>query len=149
MARQKSIARCVVRGITRDTSSEANKKSSIGRVLAAFAALFALYQVPLDKYKPEAFAKLRRDSWSIDEAGYVDSFITEDKKDGAALQTMGDMGFSGSVSASYTCPASTSVTDYRRHSSPLKISGISSSRFHVTLSTLSSAKISWILMLNT
>ncbi|TKX18865.1 phosphatidylinositol-4-phosphate 5-kinase-like protein 3 [Elsinoe australis] len=97
MARQKSIARCVVRGITRDTSSEANKTSSIGRVLAAFAALFALYQVPLDKYKPEVFAKLRHDSWSIDEAGYVDSFITEDKKDGAALQTMGDMGFSGST----------------------------------------------------
>ncbi|KAG8622759.1 hypothetical protein KVT40_009270 [Elsinoe batatas] len=97
MARQKSIARCIVRGVTREETSQATKRSALGRTLAAFAALFALYQVPLEKHKPEVFTKLRQDVWMIDEADYLDSFVTKGKKDGAALHTMGDMGYSGST----------------------------------------------------
>ncbi|KAF4551874.1 Hypothetical protein D9617_12g037640 [Elsinoe fawcettii] len=84
MARQKTIARCIVRGITREDRSEASKRSAIGRTLTAFAALFALYQ-------------LRHDVWYIEEEEYVGSFIVKDKKDGSALQTMVDMGYSGST----------------------------------------------------
>ncbi|KAF2155543.1 SAICAR synthase-like protein [Myriangium duriaei CBS 260.36] len=97
MARNAVIARCIVRAIA-NHGDERKKRSLIRRILSAFAALFALYNVPLRKFKDALFAELRKTAWYIDEADYKDSFIAkDDAREDESLQTMGTMGYSGST----------------------------------------------------
>ncbi|PNS14586.1 hypothetical protein CAC42_2643 [Sphaceloma murrayae] len=100
MARQKAIAKCVVRGITKYNSPEGRQRRSVfRRTVAAVAAFFALYQVPLDTVRAEDFTKLRQEVWRIHEEEYLESFQVTDgvKKDGESLRAMSDMGYSGST----------------------------------------------------
>ena len=100
MGRQKSIARSVAAPLR--PGGNKRRPSRIGRILAAFAALFSLYQLPLEKVRPEVFEHLRRNCWQVDDGDYAAAFEPSgEDEDGegseTALHSIGDMGFSGSV----------------------------------------------------
>ena len=106
MARQKSIARSIVSPLRR--GGKKRPPTKIGRILAAFSALFSLYQLPLEKVRPEVFEHLRNTCWEVNDEDYTASFEpsrdAEGKRGGEktpALHSIGDMGFSGSVCREY------------------------------------------------
>lgn len=97
MARSTGIALCIVRAINGDIHRKP-KRSLLQRILRWLATLFALYRVPLHKWKGILFSELRKSAWSIDETAYVDSFSPEHASQASELlRTMDTMGFSGSV----------------------------------------------------
>ncbi|KAJ4303976.1 hypothetical protein N0V88_001578 [Collariella sp. IMI 366227] len=67
-------------------------------LLALFSAFFALYQLVLQKIRPADFANLRRKHWDVSDDDYLASFRPEEgEPTEQALQSIGDMGFSGST----------------------------------------------------
>ena len=97
MGRQQSIARSIVRAII--TGEHEETQGLLARILTAFTAFFAIYQLRLKKIGDELFSKLRGEEWHIDEDDYEFSFWrSEDEKLGSSIKPKGDMGFSGSVS---------------------------------------------------
>jgi hypothetical protein len=97
MGRQKSIARSTAAPLS---GSNKLPHTKLGRLLAAFSALFSLYQLPLDKIRPDVFEKLRTDCWLVKDEDYAAAFRPDSEGNAQALHPIGDMGFSGSVS----CP---------------------------------------------
>ena len=70
------------------------------RVLAAVAALFTLYQLPLEKIRADLFRKLRNERWNTSDENYMASFEVEEENarhPEESLQASGDMGYSGST----------------------------------------------------
>lgn len=97
MARNKVIARCIVRAML-EAGDEGKRKSGLARILALIAAFFALYKVRLCKVDHGLFAELRKTAWKLDEAKYRESFASSgEAKDHEALQSIATMGFSGST----------------------------------------------------
>ncbi|KAJ9157267.1 Phosphatidylinositol 4-phosphate 5-kinase type-1 beta [Pleurostoma richardsiae] len=98
MARDKSIARSVVRAITANEGAKIRSKSPLAYILALFWALFSLYQLPLHKIRPKVFSDLRQKSWDVEDEEYIASFQPhEGERPENTLNPIGDMGFSGST----------------------------------------------------
>lgn len=99
MGRQEYIARSVVRALTNGSGLEKRSQNALAWLLALFGAFFSLYQLALRKIRPADFSSLRREHWELSDRDYLDSFQTSEsnnKED--VLKSIGDMGFSGSVS---------------------------------------------------
>lgn len=99
MGRQEYIARSVVRALTNGSGLEKRSQNALAWLLALFGAFFTLYQLALRKIRPADFSSLRREHWELSDRDYLDSFQTSEsnnKED--VLKSIGDMGFSGSVS---------------------------------------------------
>lgn len=98
MARNTIIARCIVQAILAE-GKEHQRRSFLARILAWIITFFSIYRVPLQRFKRALFADLRKKAWLIQESAYAGSFTAHDgAEDDEALQKMGTMGFSGSVS---------------------------------------------------
>jgi hypothetical protein len=69
-------------------------KTAIGRVLA----FFCFFYIRLIRYQADLFRHLRNQIWGIGEVEYEACFRPGSKKT-LPLQSMGDLGFSGSVRA--------------------------------------------------
>jgi hypothetical protein len=65
-------------------------------VLARIFVFFTFFQLKLERYKADIFAKLRQETWKIDEDEYKESFRQKDKN-GSGLNAVGDLGYSGST----------------------------------------------------
>lgn len=87
--RQAEVTRSIQSALFRDPATF--RKTAIGQ----FLAFFCLFYTRLVRYKGDLFRHLRGVIWDITEDEYSMSFRGEDRK--AALQAMGDMGYSGSV----------------------------------------------------
>lgn len=103
MGRQKSIARSISQAITSahgNGTSNRSPRNPLGWLLTFFSALFSLYKLTLRKIRPAEFGNLRRNYWKVTDDTYIDSFLPREgtSKGDAALSSIGDMGFSGSVS---------------------------------------------------
>lgn len=126
--RQVLIARSIIAGIVGKGPGSGSESGGQGspslrvRFYSALLALlqfFALYGLPLRKVSESVFRSLR-EAWKFDEEEYVRSFgrqrdsegddgdgergeggmNAEEDEDDTVLNTMGDMGYSGSVSLS-------------------------------------------------
>jgi hypothetical protein len=132
MARDKSIARSVVRAITANEGAKIRSKSPLAYILALFWALFSLYQLPLHKIRPKVFSDLRQKSWDVEDEEYIASFQPDEgERPENTLNPIGDMGFSGSVCHCSNCRSAYSpwspadlIFLYRRSTQP-RINGIS------------------------
>lgn len=102
MGRKERIARSAVRAIIKTNGTKQRPGNPLGILLALFSAFFALYQLVLRKIRPADFANLRRKHWDVSDDDYLASFRPEGGPSEQALQSIGNMGFSGSVS---TIPA--------------------------------------------
>jgi hypothetical protein len=101
MGRQEKIARSVVRAIVKTNGAKRGPRNPLALLLALFSAFFSLYQLILRKIRPADFANLRRKHWSVGDEDYVRSFQNEEGEVAEeSLKSIGDMGFSGSVSCS-------------------------------------------------
>jgi len=100
MGRQEKIARSVVRAITNGSGLEKRSSGPVTWILAVFSVFFSLYQLTLRKIRPGDFANLRRNHWQLSDDEYAGSFQASEGggKQEEALNSIGDMGFSGSVS---------------------------------------------------
>ena len=103
MGRSKAIARSIARAIT-GTSGLAKRRSSnsnpLRLILSLFSLFFSIHQLILQKIRPADFANLRRNHWDVEDNDYYDSFQPpqDGDKPEESLTSIGDMGFSGSVS---------------------------------------------------
>jgi len=105
MGRQESIARSISQAVTSANGNGAGNRASgktLGWILTFVSALFSLYQLTLRKIRPAEFGNLRRNHWKVTDDTYIDSFLPREgaSKGEEALNAIGDMGFSGSVSTS-------------------------------------------------
>lgn len=87
--RQKAISRSVQRALFR---REYPKTSLIKRILA----FFRIFYLTLIRYEQDLFQQLRTQVWDLSDEEYFSSFKGDRKS--PALVSMGDLGFSGSVS---------------------------------------------------
>src|SRR3569833_3965602 len=99
MGRQTSSARSIVDPLKGDRKQPL---SGLRRVISLFATAFAVYQLPLDKVKPEVFENLRQNCWRVNDDDYERAFGADVEGeaqggDGRRLHAIGEMGFSGSV----------------------------------------------------
>lgn len=100
MGRTEAIARSIVLAIV--NGARKRSRSPIAFILTLLSTIFSLYQLPLHKHRPDVFANLRQNYWKLNEDDYVASFRPEEGgKVEDVLSSMGDMGFSGSVSTSW------------------------------------------------
>lgn len=98
MGRLEAIARSIVHTIL--NGAKKRSRSPIAYILTLISTIFSLYQLPLHKHRPEVFTSLRQQHWQVDDDEYLASFRVDDGgKPEDALRSMGDMGFSGSVSS--------------------------------------------------
>lgn len=109
MGRSKTIARSIARAIT-DTTGLAKRRSSnsnpLRLILSLFSVFFSIHQLILQKIRPADFANLRRNHWDVEDDDYYQSFQPQDgDKPEESLTSIGDMGFSGSVSLPSPHPA--------------------------------------------
>ncbi|KUI58117.1 Phosphatidylinositol 4-phosphate 5-kinase type-1 beta [Cytospora mali] len=96
MGRQEAIARSIVRAIIKGIQKKS--RSPIAFIIGLFSAIFSFYELPLHKHRPDVFSELCRRYWNLDDEEYVASFrAAEGSRPEEALETMGDMGFSGST----------------------------------------------------
>lgn len=130
MGRLEKIARSIVRAII--SGAEKRKRSPIAFILTLISTIFSLYELPFHKHRPHVFEGLRQRHWHLEEDAYEASFRPEDPaKLEDMLVPMGDMGFSGSVSADFPClcfsclSSKTANAPRIRPSSPPPIRGIS------------------------
>jgi hypothetical protein len=88
--RQSALTKSIQAGLLRDP--DRLKKTAWGHLLA----FFTLYRIKLIRFEEELFAKLRQEVWQFNENEYQASFRTTDGQ--PPLKSMGDLGYSGSVS---------------------------------------------------
>lgn len=91
MSRDTLVSNSILHAIFQDRTDD--KEGFFARVSASCA----FYQLTLSRYRDDLFRRLRNEVWKIDEKEYTDSFKGEGSKD--ALKPVGDLGYSGSVSA--------------------------------------------------
>lgn len=116
--RERAIARSIIATLGGSTSSSAivaqqDSSSLLARLLFIISSFFKLYALVLHKMRAREFARLRGEIWGLNEADYVGSFVprasvpsemnekrnNRDEFDCSnVLKSIGDMGFSGSVS---------------------------------------------------
>jgi hypothetical protein len=98
MGRSEQIARSIVHGVLRTEKPKSKKLAR--RLVAALSALLKVYALPLHKLSPELFASLRAEHWATADGDYSQSFAAgPGQPPEEALSLIGDMGYSGSVSA--------------------------------------------------
>ena len=102
MGRSEAIALWIVGATTADRPRK--KKFPLRRFRGVLSTFFVVYKLPLRKERADLFEELRTETWHISEEDYISSFRSnEGEKPETALESMADMGYSGSVSAS-VCP---------------------------------------------
>lgn len=143
--RQRLISASILRAIFKTKSRETDKPPTIlGRILA----FFSVFYISLSRYKAALFKKLRNEIWEIDEEEYTESFRSPSKGKRTDLISIGDLGYSGSVSDS-DFQVQTSLLICLRLSSLLQIRSTFSSLYLAPLSNHSSASVFLIPMLST
>jgi hypothetical protein len=90
--RQSALTKSIQAGLLRDP--DRFKKTGWGQ----FIAFFTLYRIKLIRFEDELFARLRQEIWKFNENEYQASFRTTSGQ--PPLKSMGDLGYSGSVSRS-------------------------------------------------
>lgn len=93
--RQRAICKSIILAISR-SDTDAVKRSIISRLWA----FFSLFRIFLARFESQRFSELRKQTWSIDEDEYQESFRSGAKKE--PLNAVGDLGFSGSVSSNHS-----------------------------------------------
>ena len=88
--RESSLTKSIQSGLLRDP--DRFKKMPWGR----FLAFFTFHRIKLIRHEKHLFAKLRQEVWKFNEDEYQASFHTTNGQ--PPLKTMGDLGYSGSVS---------------------------------------------------
>jgi hypothetical protein len=88
--RQSALTKSIQAGLLRDP--DRFKKTTWGH----FIAFFTLYRIKLIRFEEELFARLRQEYWKFNENEYQASFRTTSGQ--PPLKSMGDLGYSGSVS---------------------------------------------------
>ena len=66
-------------------------------ILSRIVVFFTLIRVPLQRFHPELFKKLRQEAWAIDEQSYRQCFQVKDGEGRSNLQALSELGYSGSV----------------------------------------------------
>lgn len=89
--RESSLTKSIQSGLLRDP--DRFKKTPWGR----FLAFFTFQRIKLIRHERHLFVKLRQEVWKFNEDEYQASFHTTNGQ--APLKTMGDLGYSGSVSS--------------------------------------------------
>src|ERR1700730_18427190 len=85
------LVQAIIRGICQ--SRDRKPRGLLSRIFS----FFRLFTIVLRRYSPGLFDNLRSDVWGIDRADYQRSCATTDES--RALLDVGDLGYSGSVSA--------------------------------------------------
>lgn len=94
--RQTAISRSIHRALLREQDERIGTRRY--NVLTLILAFLSIWQIRLVRISAQLFKSLRNEVWGIDEVDYIDSFVYDRKKvDGAGIQPMGDLGYSGSV----------------------------------------------------
>lgn len=94
--RQTAISRSIHRALVRERDERTGPRRY--NLLALISAFLSIWQIRLVRISAQLFKSLRNEVWGIDEVDYIDSFVCDRKKaDGAGIQPMGDLGYSGSV----------------------------------------------------
>jgi hypothetical protein len=88
--RQSALTKSIQAGLLRDP--DRFKKTTWGH----FIAFFTLYRIKLIRFEEGLFARLRQENWKFNENEYQASFRTTSGQ--PPLKSMGDLGYSGSVS---------------------------------------------------
>jgi hypothetical protein len=91
--RDRAIAREIYKAIFDDEQGNAN-------ILRRLLAFFSLFNLALARFADGSFKQLRTQVWELDESEYRESFRRKDKK--TRLKAVGDLGYSGSVSRSWS-----------------------------------------------
>ena len=91
--RDAAVSRSILRAIFQNARDD--NRTLLSRILA----FFALFQTALSRYDADLFYELRSIVWAMNEDEYRQSFRRGEQK--ARLQPVGDLGYSGSVSAMY------------------------------------------------
>lgn len=102
MDRDGRIARSVALAIT--SRAKKQPRSTLASIFALLSAVFSFFELPLNKVSAESFARLRREHWKLIDGDYAGSFTSGDGRPEDALHSIGDMGFSGSVSLEILVP---------------------------------------------
>lgn len=92
--RQSALTKSIQSGLLREPDK--SKKTAWGR----FLAFFTFHRIKLVRHELQLFAQLRKEVWNFDEDEYQASFRTTSGQ--PPLKTMGDLGYSGSVSEAST-----------------------------------------------
>lgn len=87
--RTNRISRSILRAIF---YNDANEERGL---LARIFALFALFQLALQRFRALDFRRLRHEDWQLDGDEYRESFRSADRR--GALKPVGDLGYSGST----------------------------------------------------
>lgn len=94
--RQTAVSRSIHRALLREQDERTGSRRY--NVLTLIIAFLSIWQIRLVRISAQLFKSLRNEVWGIDEMDYIDSFLCDRKKvDGAGIQPMGDLGYSGSV----------------------------------------------------
>lgn len=96
MGRLEAIARSIVRAIVNGPKKRSH--SPIALIIRLFSTIFSFYELPLHRHRTEVFTELCQDYWQLSDEEYVSSFRPDEgARPEDVLETMGDLGFSGSV----------------------------------------------------
>ena len=87
---QDAVAAAILEALLNDPS----KLTLLSRILT----FFTLIRLPLQRFRPDLFKKLRSDAWIIDEEDYRVSFQIKNEKGKPYLHPLSELGYSGSVS---------------------------------------------------
>ena len=94
--RQRLVSTSILRAIFKPSfSKDPDKKPGI---LARILAFFSVFQLALSRYHAAVFRKLRNEIWKIEEEEYTESFRSPSHGKRTDLISVGDLGYSGSVS---------------------------------------------------
>lgn len=66
-------------------------------LFARIWAFFAIFSLPLVRYRASLFERLRSDAWEMEEEEYLESFRSSTKSKRTDLVAVGDLGYSGST----------------------------------------------------
>jgi hypothetical protein len=88
--RQSALTKSIQAGLLRDP--DRFKTTAWGHLIA----FFTLYRIKLIRFEEALFARLRQEIWKFNESEYQASFRTTSGQ--LPLKSMGDLGYSGSVS---------------------------------------------------
>jgi len=86
--RTRGITRSILKAIFSEDSPTTRETSLLSLILN----LFSLFQLVLTRFCGDIFHRLRSEVWEIDDEEYRESFR------GGKLNSVGDLGYSGSVS---------------------------------------------------
>jgi hypothetical protein len=100
--RQRLISNSILRAIF-VTEPVSNDETARPGLLARIIAFFSLFQLTLARYRDQVFKKLRTHTWRMEEEEYVESFRSPSKGKRTDLKSVGDLGYSGSVSKAQYC----------------------------------------------